>query len=102
MTYDKFHIIKAVNEAVDEVRRSKRKKCAELKDTRYIWLKNSENLTKQQKETLDKLKDCELDTAKAYRMKLCLQETFRYPPSIAPLVLKDWIEWGPVVAQSPW
>lgn len=94
VTYDKFHIIKAVNEAVDEVRRSERKSCAELKDTRYIWLKNPSNLTAKQKVTLDKLKDCELDTAKAYRMKLCLQEIFRYPPSIATMVLDDWISWG--------
>lgn len=94
ITYDKFHIIKAVNEAVDEVRRSERKSCSELKDTRYIWLKNPENLTKNQKEQLAKLKDCELDTAKAYRMKLCLQEIFRYPVSIATMVLDDWISWG--------
>lgn len=94
ITYDKFHIIKAVNEAVDDVRRSERKSCVELKDTRYIWLKNPQNLTKSQKETLDKLKDCELDTAKAYRMKLCLQEVFQYPTSIAPMVLQDWITWG--------
>lgn len=41
-----------------------------------------------------KLKDCDLDTAKAYRMRLILQEIYRYPASIAPMVLKDWIQWG--------
>lgn len=51
-------------------------------------------MTKTQKETLDQLKDCELDTAKAYRMRLVLQEIFRYPASIAPAVMKDWIDWG--------
>jgi transposase len=94
ITFDKFHIIQAANEAVDEVRRNERKSCAALKDTRYLWLKNPENLTAAQQETMSKLKDCELDTAKAYRMRLVLQEIYRYPASIAPMVLKDWIQWG--------
>jgi len=94
ITYDKFHVIKSTNEAVDEVRRTESKRTDELKNTRYIWLKNENNLTQAQKETLDKLKDCELDTAKAYRMRLILQEAYRYPASIAPSVMKDWISWG--------
>lgn len=94
ITFDKFHIIQAANEAVDEVRRKERKSCDTLKDTRYLWLKNPENLTAAQRETMSKLKDCELDTAKAYRMRLILQEIYRYPASMAPMVLKDWIEWG--------
>lgn len=94
ITFDKFHVIKVVNEAVDEVRRTESKSCEELKHTRYIWLKNITNLTAGQKETLDKLKDCELDTMKAYRMRIILQEAFKYPATIGPDVLKDWIGWG--------
>nr|WP_025693969.1 transposase [Paenibacillus durus] len=69
-----FHVVQEANEAVDEVRRTESKRTEDLKNTRYIWLKNEANLTKAQKETLDKLKDCELDTVKAYRMRLILQE----------------------------
>jgi transposase len=94
ITFDKFHVIQAANKAVDEVRRTERKSCVELKDTRYMWLKNPENLTATQQETMAKLKDCDLDTAKAYRMRLILQEIYRYPATIAPMVLKDWIQWG--------
>lgn len=94
ITFDKFHVIQAANEAVDEVRRTERKSCAELKDTRYMWLKNPENLTVAQQETMAKLKDCDLDTAKAYRMRLILQKIYRYPAAIAPMVLQDWIQWG--------
>lgn len=94
ITFDKFHVIQAANEAVDEVRRTESKSCAELKDTRYIWLKNPQKLTAAQKEKMAKLKDCDLETAKAYRMRLILQEIYRYPASIAPMVLKDWIGWG--------
>jgi transposase len=94
MTFDKFHVIKIVNEAVDEVRRTESKSCEQLKNTRYVFLKNEKNLTSGQKETLDKLKDCELDTMKAYRMRVILQEVFRYPSALGPDVLKDWINWG--------
>lgn len=94
ITFDKFHVIQAANEAVDEVRRTERKGCAERKDTRYMWLKNPENLSAAQQETMAKLKDCDLDTAKAYRMRLILQEIYRYPAAVAPMVLQDWIQWG--------
>ncbi|MGF9915827.1 ISL3 family transposase [Paenibacillus ehimensis] len=94
ITFDKFHVIQAANEAVDEVRRKERKSSVLLKDTRYLWLKNPANLTDSQRETMDKLKECDLETAKAYRMRLILQEIYRYPASIAPMVLQDWIKWG--------
>jgi transposase len=94
ITFDKFHVIQAANVAVDEVRRTERKSCADLKNTRYLWLKNPENLTVAQRKTMATLKNCDLDTAKAYRMRLILQEIYRYPASIAPMVLKDWIQWG--------
>lgn len=94
ITFDKFHMIQSVNRAVDEVRRNERKTVAELKNTRYIWLKNEQNLTAKQKATLDELKDCHLDTAEAYRMKIALQEIYQYPASIAEIALQDWISWG--------
>jgi transposase len=44
-----------MNEALDKVRRVEQKGNNELKKTRYIWLKNPENLTVAQKEALDQL-----------------------------------------------
>jgi transposase len=43
ITFDKFHVIKTINTAVDEVRRQEQKERPELKNTRYIFLKNPEN-----------------------------------------------------------
>jgi transposase len=74
--------------------RSKQLDVFDLKNMRYLWLKNPENLNPTQQEMMVKLKDCDLDTAKAYRMKLILQEIYRYPKVIAPMVLQDWIKWG--------
>ena len=57
ITFDKFHVTKLMNEAVDKVRREEQSQNALLKKTRFVWLKNPENLTIKQKETLRPLKD---------------------------------------------
>jgi transposase len=55
ITFDKFHIIKLINEAVDQVRREEGSYTPLLKGTRYIFLKNESNLTAKQKITKEKL-----------------------------------------------
>uniref|UniRef100_UPI003898EEA7 transposase n=1 Tax=Paenibacillus profundus TaxID=1173085 RepID=UPI003898EEA7 len=44
ITFDKFHVMKLLGEAVDEVRIQEQKHTPELKHTKYIWLKNEVNL----------------------------------------------------------
>ncbi len=44
LTFDKFHVMKIINEAVDQVRREEIKNRPEFKGSRYIWLKNQQNL----------------------------------------------------------
>ena len=39
ITFDKFHIIKLINEAVDQVRREEARYRPELKGNRYVFLK---------------------------------------------------------------
>jgi len=55
ITFDKFHIIKLINEAVDQVRREEGRYTPELKGNRYVFLKNSANLTEKQKEIKEEL-----------------------------------------------
>lgn len=73
ITFDKFHVSKMVNEAVDEVRRVEQIVNRVLKNTRYIWLKNPSSLTKKQSKDLGTLKEMNLKTARAYNLKLNLQ-----------------------------
>ena len=48
-----------------------------LSNTKYIWLKNEENLTDKQGKRLEELLQVEhLDTVKAYDMKLKLQDFY--------------------------
>lgn len=75
ITFDKFHILKPINEAVDEIRRQEAAKNPLLKGSRYIFLKNEENLTQSQREKKEELKLSKLN-AKLFRA-LGLRETFQ-------------------------
>jgi len=63
--YDKFHVMKMVNEALDKVRKSEVSEQPILKQSRYIWLKNRKNLKEEQKEKLQKMSKMNLKTGKA-------------------------------------
>ena len=52
ITFDKFHVIRLAAEAVDEVRREEARNNYQIKGRRYIFLKNVENLTIEEKESL--------------------------------------------------
>lgn len=96
IVFDKFHVMKLVNDAVDEVRRVERKERPELKRSRYVWLKNPSNLTKKQEALLEALIPSKigLKTARAYRIKLALQEFWTLPPVLAEDFLRRWYFWA--------
>jgi len=96
LTFDKFHIMKIINEAVDEVRRQEQKERPELAKTRYIWLKNKNNLKKAQIETIEKLqvKKLNLKTSRAYHIRLNFQDFFAQPIETAELFLNKWYFWA--------
>jgi len=48
ITFDKFHITKIINEAMDTLRKYERKEIEELKGYKYLFLKRDENLNKEQ------------------------------------------------------
>ena len=96
VTFDKFHMVKTINDAVDQVRRQERAANPELAKTRYIWLKNPGNLTSNQKETLAGLDitKSHLKTAKAYRIRLALQDLYAQPKQEAEGYLRRWYFWA--------
>jgi len=95
ITFDKFHIMKIVNEAVDQVRRDEQAGNVLLKKTRYIWLKNPSNLTKKQQKALGNLKQINLKTVRAYNIKLALQMFWSIGGrKAAEKYLKKWYFWA--------
>lgn len=94
MTVDKFHVIKLLNEAVDEVRREEQREQPELKKSRYLWLHNPGNLNKGQEERLKTLSQMNLETGRAYRLKLAFQDLWSVPVLYADLYLHRWFQWA--------
>jgi transposase len=96
LTFDKFHIVKVVNDAVDRVRREEQKEHPELTRSRYAWLKNPQNLTQKQADKLNSLivKKLNLKTSRAYHIKLNFQEIFNQPLEAAESLLKKWFFWA--------
>lgn len=94
ITFDKFHVMKIVNEALDQVRRSEVTAQPNLKKTRYLWLKNKGNLKESQREKLSKLRDMDLKTGRAYRLKLSIQRLWQKNTMFAPIYFEWWYEWA--------
>jgi transposase len=94
ITFDKFHVVKLVNDAVDEVRRGECKAGDWLKGSRYLWLKNLENLTGEEKARLVDLEAANLDTMQAWQMRLNLQDLFKAASvASARKFLDRWHAW---------
>ncbi|VAX00006.1 hypothetical protein MNBD_GAMMA20-1826 [hydrothermal vent metagenome] len=74
--FDKFHVVKLLNEGVDKVRREEVKDNEILKSTRYLWLKNRMNLTEKQEAKFDAFSKMNLKTSWAYQINLNVQEFY--------------------------
>ena len=96
ITFDKFHVIKQLNEAIDEIRRNEQKINPCLKGSRYIWLKNPAKLTVRQQTDLKTLSKENRRLAKAYQMKLTFQDVYRYTPDkeTADFAILKWLSWA--------
>jgi transposase len=77
ITFDKFHVLKVINIAVDEVRRSEAKENPILKGSRYVFLKNESNLTKKQMKQKASLSQLNLKSMKALHLRENFQEIYQ-------------------------
>lgn len=97
ITFDKFHILKLINEAVDEVRRQEAANNPLLKGTRYIFLKNEDNLTQAQLEKKEELKLSKLNTKlfRALNLRVSFQQIYVAPTEESfKDLLKKWYFWA--------
>jgi transposase len=107
VVFDHFHVIKLANDALDEVRRLETRASAEaaagLKHTRFLWLSNQADLSDDAKAKVEGLERSFVATAKAYRIKLALQDIYRLTdPVRAHRRLEAWLRWVPrLVRQDP-
>lgn len=78
IVHDPFHLVKYMNEAVNEVRKSEHRRLqAEgddvLKSTRQLWLYGMENVPAKHAQRFEKVKELNLQTSRAWMIK----EVFR-------------------------
>lgn len=94
---DRFHVVQKLGEAVDDVRaqetRALKTKGKEviLKQSRWCFLKNPENLTDNQKVKLKDLLACNLKTIRAYLLKEDFQSFWEFTSAVwAGKFLDQW------------
>ena len=98
IVFDLFHIMKHMNQALDDVRKME-SRMAEfretLKKTRYLWLYSSENLPDKYREKYEILKESDLKTARAYAIKENLRNLWHCnPEEEAASFWKRWYWWA--------
>jgi transposase len=105
VVFDKFHVMQNAGQAVDQVRQAELRVGGPgvweaLTQSQWIWRKNPENLTERQSQRLAKIKDKNLATAKAYQMRLVLQDIYRSPDvNTARARFRVWCRWVGWVAR---
>jgi transposase len=99
VVFDKFHVIKNLIEALDKVRQAELRLGGSeawlaLRKSQWLWRKNPENLSAQEETRLAKIKHKDLATAKAYQMRLVLQDIYRSAEAAtAKHRLRVWCRW---------
>lgn len=97
VTFDKFHILKLINDGVNEVRKLEARSNPLLKGKKYIFLKNKTNLTKKQGNELKKLSLSKLNlkSIKALHIRESFQEIYMAENEEEfILLLKKWYYWA--------
>lgn len=100
IVFDRFHATKQVTAAVDKIRRAEHKALAQsgdqrLKGTRYLWLRNEENIPEWRREEFAAVKNAELKTSRAWAIKESLRTFWTYSyAKCAEKYFKAWYFWA--------
>jgi|SRR5579884_2893501 len=100
IVFDRFHIMKQMNEAVDKVRLGEHRRlsgwgCDLLKGTKHWWLYADENLPDRYREAFAEVKDRNLQTSRAWAIKETLRELWDYTsPAWARKFFDKWFGWA--------
>ena len=97
ITFDRFHVIKLVNAAVDQVRRLEVRTHPILKRKRYAFLKNWDNLSDEQRAEIEalELSSLKLKTVRALHLRESFQDIYE-ADSVEEfeLLLDKWYYWA--------
>jgi len=79
ITFDRFHVVKLLNEAMNKLRILEQKEHALLKGQKYSFLKNPKNLNEKQKVKLDETIQLYPALGNAYRLKILFNDLWDMP-----------------------
>ena len=97
---DKFHVVRGITEAVDEVRRTENKALTaagdeRLKGTKHLWLANEENVPEWRREEFNQIKSLNLRTGRAWAIKEALRGLWGFTyPARAEAFFTRWYFWA--------
>jgi transposase len=98
LTFDKFHVIKLINDAVSKVRRAESKENDLLKNTKGIFERNRENMSMTQLKKLEsklELKGLRLKTVRAFHLRESFQEIYKSETKDEFIdKLDKWYKWA--------
>ena len=97
ITFDRFHIMKVINVAVDNVRKQEAQTQVILKNSRYVFLKNEKNLTNAQRQKRQELSmpRLNLKSIRALHIRENFQEIYKAPTVVLfESMLKQWYFWA--------
>lgn len=81
ITFDKFHITKMINEAIDTVRKYERKQHDELKGFKYLFLRNSNHLSEKELLTRSYFLEMYESLGQSYRLKELFKDLWDFSSS---------------------
>jgi transposase len=95
IVHDRFHVMKLVNEAVDKVRKEENKRLRgegdnQLVGTKYLLLKNYDNVKDSKRDQLDKLCAAKLETGKAWTYKEILRDLWHHDTASEAKAFFQW------------
>lgn len=100
IVFDRYHATTQVTKAVDQVRRREHKVLAaqddlRLKGTKYLWLRNEENVPEWRRAEFAAVKHAELQTSRAWAIKEALRPFWNYVyPKWAAKYFRAWYFWA--------
>lgn len=97
IVFDRFHVTKVLNDAVDKVRKAEVAKNPILKKSRYLFLKNRVNLTTWQAEQLEniRLSGLNLKTMRALNIREAFQQIYEAQSTEDfEILLRKWYFWA--------
>ena len=100
IVHDRFHVMKLLNDAVDQVRRAEHKAWKKdgdnrLAGTRYLWLRSPASIGEEQAESFEKLRRSKSRTARAWGLKELFREVYEAPGFEAAYALyRRWRGWA--------